>query len=233
MGREAHLTTTQTGARRPVRKKSTRRAKRERRLGWPLRLAAAGGTLALVLLALGAVTRRLARTGNTSRTRFDAIIVLGYPATPDGNPSPREQASVNEAVREYERGVAPRLIFTGAAVANPFVEAEVMAQAAEAQGIPAQALVTEPNARDTIQNACYAVRIMKDRGWNSAEVIANPAHLLRAAMIFSQFPIEWRMHAAPRMEPESPAGQAAEALWEDAKAAHYLVWGRWMQNCRP
>ncbi|HEV2324273.1 MAG TPA: YdcF family protein [Terracidiphilus sp.] len=227
------MTITQTRPRRPARKKSTRRAKRERRLGRPLRVAAAGGALALVLLALGAVTRRLARTGNTSRTRFDAIVVLGYPATSDGNPSPRELASVNEAVREYERGVAPRLIFTGAAVANQFIEAEVMARAAQAQGIPAQALVTEPNARDTVQNACYTVRIMKNRGWDSAEVIANPAHLHRAAMIFGRFPIEWRMHAAPRIEPESPAGQAAEALWEDAKAAHYLVWGRWMQNCRP
>jgi uncharacterized SAM-binding protein YcdF (DUF218 family) len=189
--------------------------------------------MGLLLLALGAVARRLAHIGNTSRSRFDAIIVLGYPATADGDPGPLELASVNEAVREYERGVAPRIIFTGAAVANPFVEAQVMAGAAEAQGIPAEAIITEPHARDTIENACYAVRILRDHGWESAEVIANPGHLQRAAMIFSRQRIEWQMHAAPRMEPESATDEAMEALWEDAKAAHYLVWGQWMGNCRP
>lgn len=227
------MPTTQTRSRRPERKQAQKRARRSRRFGWPLRLAAAGGATALVLLALGALTRRLAHSGNTSRTRFDAIIVLGYPATEDGNPSPRELASVNEAVREYEGGVAPRLIFTGAAVANQFVEAQVMARAAEAQGIPAEAILTETEARDTSQNACYAVRLLKAHGWDSAEVIASPAHLRRAAMIFSQMPIEWRMHAAPRMAPESAAAQVIESLWEDAKAAHYLAWQRWMRNCRP
>ena len=227
------MPTTQTRTRRPARKQARKRARRARHIGWPLRLAAAGGAAALVLLAVGAVARRFSHTGNTSRTRFDAIIVLGYPATEDGNPSPRELASVNEAVREYERGVAPRLIFTGSAVANQFVEAQVMARAAEAQGIPAAAILTETQARDTIQNACYAVRMMKAHGWDSAEVIASPAHLRRAAMIFSRMPIEWRMHAAPRMAPESPAGETIEGLWEDAKAAHYLVWGRWMENRCP
>lgn len=226
-------TTTQTRTRQPVRRKTKRPHHRKWHLGRPLQIAAAGAAGALALLAAGALARRLAQTGNTSRTQFDAIIVLGYPATADGDPSPRELASVTEAVREYERGVAPRLIFTGAAVANPFAEAEVMARTAEAQGIPADAVIKETQARNTIENACYATRIMKERGWESAEVIANPAHLRRAAAIFSRMPIAWRMHAAPHLQPESAGGAVMEALWEDAKMAHFLVWGRWMENCRP
>lgn len=175
----------------------------------------------------------MARTGNTSRTRFDAIVVLGNPATADGNPSARELASVNEAVREYERGVAPRLIFTGAAVANRYVEAEVMARAAEAQGIPAEAVLTETQARNTIQNACYSVRMMNAHGWKSAEVIANPEHLPRAAIIFSATGTEWRMRASPGLEPESAVGEAMNGLWEDAKTARYLVWAQWVDNCQP
>ncbi|HEV2135900.1 MAG TPA: YdcF family protein [Terracidiphilus sp.] len=227
------MPTTQTRTGRPTRRKPQKQAHSTRRFGWPLRAAAAVGAAALSLLAMGAIARRLAHTSNTSRTRFDAIIVLGYPATSDGDPSPRELASVNEAVREYERGVAPRLIFTGAAVANQFVEAQVMALAAEAQGIPAEAVLTETQARNTVQNACFAVRMMKAHEWDSAEVIANPVHLRRAAMIFSRMPIEWRMHASPQMEPESAAAQAIESLWEDAKAAHYMIWGRWMETCHP
>jgi uncharacterized SAM-binding protein YcdF (DUF218 family) len=223
------LSPTQTRSRQPVRRKKTRRS---RRFGWGTRVIAGSAAIALAVLAAGALARRLAKTSNTSRDRFDAIVVLGYPATSDGDPSPRELANVNEAVREYERGAAPHLIFTGAAVANQFVEAETMARAAVAQGIPADAVLTEIRARNTAENACFSVRMMKARGWNSAEVIANPAHLPRAAMIFSRMPVEWRMHAAPRMQPASAPWEAIEGLWEDSKAAHDLVWTRWIHPCQ-
>ena len=74
-------------------------------------------------------------------------MVLGSPADADGNPTPIELARVTEAVNEYERGVAPRMIITGGPAKNRFVEAEVMARVAEAQGIPAGAIVEERTAR--------------------------------------------------------------------------------------
>ncbi len=230
---EPELTATQTRKRRPTRRKMRRRNERTHRWNMLVRFALSSSALGLGLLGWGAAARKLVHSSNTSQTQFDAIIVLGYPATTDGDPSPRELASVNEAVREYERGVAPKLIFTGGAVANQFVEARVMAQAAEAQGIPAAAVLTETQARNTLENACFAVRIMHAHGWQSAEVITNPVHQRRAAMIFSRMPITWRMRAAPQMEPQPAGGDTAEALWEDAKAAHYLVWERWLERCRP
>ena len=93
---------------------------------------------------------------NTSQTHFDAIIVLGSPADADGNPTPIQFARVTEAVREYERGVAPRLILTGGSTRFHYVEAEVMARTARAQGIPESAIFVEDQALDTIQNACYS-----------------------------------------------------------------------------
>ena len=127
----------------------------------------------LALAGWAVVARQLAPVSNTGLTRFDAIIVLGTPADCDGNPTPEQLARVTEGVREYERGVAPRLILTGGAAHNRFVEARVMARAAEAQGIPASAIFVEPKAMDTIQNACYSVRIMKAHGWRSAEVVSQ------------------------------------------------------------
>lgn len=189
--------------------------------------------LGFALLAWAWLARRFAPVSNTSLTHFDAIVVLGYPADSDGNPTPRELASVTEAVREYERGVAPRLIFTGAAVHNRFVEAQVMARAAEAQGIPASDVLLETQARNTIQNACYAERIMKAHGWGSAEVVANPAHLPRAAMIFSHLPLEWRMHAAPPSGPVSSMEEEIGTAWETLKTARYLVWAQEMDRCQP
>jgi hypothetical protein len=65
-----------------------------------------------------------------------------------------------------------------------------MARSAEAQGIPESAIFLEPQAMDTIQNACYSVRIMKAHGWRSAEVVASAAyHLPRAGLIFSRLPL--------------------------------------------
>jgi uncharacterized SAM-binding protein YcdF (DUF218 family) len=202
-------------------------------MSWRTRGIGASILLVLIVFAWAILARAFAPLSNTSLSRFDAIIVLGYPADRDGNPTPTELARVTEAVHEYERGVAPKVIFTGAAVANQYVEAQVMAHAAEAQGVPASSVVVEPNARDTIQNACYSVRLMKEHGWRSAEVISNVWHLKRAALIFSHTPIEWSMHAAPSVEPESANHDSAWGVVETVKAVRYLVWARQTEKCEP
>lgn len=192
-----------------------------------------GAILAVLLLVWAMAARHLAPHENTQQNRFDAIIVLGYPADADGNPTPEQLARVTEAVHEYERGVAPHLIVTGGAAHNQHVEAQVMARTAEAQGVPALAIAIEPEARDTIQNACYAARIMKARGWNSAEVVSSPSHLPRAGMIFSRLPIAWRTHASPALEPQSSVKESAATSLETLKTVRYLVWARWIERCEP
>jgi uncharacterized SAM-binding protein YcdF (DUF218 family) len=175
----------------------------------------------------------VAPTSNTSLTRFDAIIVLGDSADNDGNPTPKQLARVTEAVHEYERGVAPRLILTGGAVRNRFVEAQVMARTAKAQGIPEAAILEEPEARNTMENACYSERIMKAHGWRSAEVISSAYHLPRAGIIFNTMPLEWRTHAAPPLDAESVAHHGVAASVEVLKTVRYLIWERWTEGCEP
>jgi uncharacterized SAM-binding protein YcdF (DUF218 family) len=179
------------------------------------------------------MARSLAPTSNTSLTRFDTIVVLGTPADSDGNPTPEQLARVTEAVHEYKRGVASRLILTGGATRYGFVEARVMAHAAEAQGIPESAILVEPNARDTIQNACYSARIMKAHGWRSAEIVATAPQLPRAGLIFNALPLEWTAHTAPRLSPVSPAYEGALTAVEVLKTARYLIWARWADHCEP
>jgi uncharacterized SAM-binding protein YcdF (DUF218 family) len=184
-----------------------------------------------VLLGWAALARAFAPQSNVSLDHFDAIVVLGYPADNDGNPTPTQLARVTEAVHEYERGIAPRLIVTGGSVSNRFVEAQVMARTAEAQGVPPPAIFVETHARDTIQNACYAARIMQAYGWNSAEIVSSPSHLPRAGLIFSRLPIEWRMHAAPSLEPPSPISSRFLSALETLKTVRYLGWARWSERC--
>jgi uncharacterized SAM-binding protein YcdF (DUF218 family) len=202
-------------------------------------LGCVGAVLMLFVWAIAA--RAFAPKSNAARQSFDAIIVLGTPADSDGNPTPALLDRVSEGVREYQRGVAPHLIFTGAAAHNQFVEAEVMARVAEAQGVPASVIFTEPRALDTIQNACYSSRILKEHNWHSAEVISSASHLPRAAMILSRLAaaspfgaggprLEWRVHATPDgLTPGyySTAGQMVEIL----KTARYLAWAQWLEHC--
>lgn len=179
------------------------------------------------------VARATAPGGNTDKARFDAIIVLGSPADADGNPTPEMLARVNEGVREYERDVAPRIIFTGGATRKDFVEARVMTRAAEAEGIPASAIYPEPHAMNTVENACNAERLMRAHGWQSAEVVSSAFHLARAGMIFERLPMEWRTHAAPPLEPRSESARTYNAAMETVKTARYLVYAQWADRCSP
>ncbi|MGB8259162.1 MAG: YdcF family protein [Terracidiphilus sp.] len=218
---------------RPIRKRSDAGPRNHRLSPWLWRWVLAGGLAVGGLLGWAIVARELAPEGNTGLARFDAIIVLGSPADPDGNPTPEQLSRITEAVHEYERGVAPRLILTGSAVSNRFVEAEIMARAAHAQGVPAQAILVEPSARNTIENACFSARILRRNGWSSAEVISSPYHLPRAGLIFSAMPIAWRAHPAPAIVPQSAAHDAEDLSVEELKTLRYLIWARWVDACQP
>ena len=89
-----------------------------------------------------------------------------------------------------------------------------MAGAAAAQGIPPSAIFVETKADDTIQNACYSERIMQAHGWHSAEIISSAYHLPRAGLIFGHTSLDWRMHAAPPMQPGG-AGSGTDSAARD------------------
>jgi uncharacterized SAM-binding protein YcdF (DUF218 family) len=153
--------------------------------------------LAIVALALTWALWRSGPLSNTPQNKFDVILVLGYPCLENGTPSPEQRARVLEGVREWDRGVAPRLIVSGAAAHNQWVEADCMARLAEQHGVPAADVLEERQARNTIQNVYYTVAIMQAHNWKSADVVSSPSHLPRAALILAHFPIMWRTHAAP------------------------------------
>ena len=222
-----------TASRPSIRRPSTRRKARRQPLSWKQRLVLAASAALLALLAWAALARQFAPTSNTALTRFDAIVVLGRPADSDGNPTPEQLARVTEAVHEYKRGAAPRLILTGGAAHNKFVEAQVMARSARAQGIPESAITLEPNATDTLQNACYSGRIMQAHDWRSAEIVTSAANAPRAALIFNALPLKWAIHAAPTLAPESSAYETLASTVELLKTARYLVWARWTEHCEP
>jgi uncharacterized SAM-binding protein YcdF (DUF218 family) len=196
------------------------------------RIILAGAGVGFALLLWAVLARVFAPTGNTNASRFDAIIILGSKIDSDGTPSPNLLSRVTEGVREYERGVAPRIIVTGGKT-SAYTEAEVMARLARAQGVPDSAIVKESQAENTIQNACYSTRIMKQHGWKSAEVVTSPSHLPRAGIIFSHTPIEWRSHSAPSLDAPAQGTPWSASVSEVLHTGYYLLYSQWAGRCSP
>lgn len=165
--------------------------------------------------------------GNIRATHYDTLLVLGYPANPDGTPSPEQRERVLEAVREYRAGVAPIMILSGGAAHNRFVEADVMATLAKASGVPARAIVEEPHAKNTIQNVEYSTQIMHAHGWDSVEAITSAAHERRASLILMHTPysVNWRMQAAPWPAEYGPTEKAAHYIFEIFISAKMRIFG--------
>lgn len=153
--------------------------------------------MAFALLAAGAAALRrlaLAYVLPVQPLRpADVIIVLGHPASADGSPSPAMREQVAQAAAHYRVGLAQALLFTGGAVHNEHVEAQVMAALAAQQGVPPSAIFTDEGARDTVENARNCRQIMQGRGWQDAIVVTTPYHARRASRIFRQAGISHQM----------------------------------------
>jgi uncharacterized SAM-binding protein YcdF (DUF218 family) len=162
---------------------------------------------------------------NTHQTHFDTLIVLGYPANLDGTLSPDQRVRALEGIQEYKAGVASHIIFTGGPAHNNFVEAHVMALFAESQGVPASAIIEEPQAQNTIQNAYYSVAIMRTNGWRSAEIVTVPYHIPRSALIFAHFPIAFRMQPSSWPREYSYPNRLIRAFREACYADKLRIFG--------
>lgn len=186
-------------------------------LGWIFGLAVVG---LVVWVGAVAVAYLTIPDGNTEAQRFDAVIVLGTTAAPDGTPSPELRERVEEGVRQYRAGAAPHLIMTGGAAHNQYAEGHVMALLAESEGVPKEAIVEEDQAQNTIQNIWYSRHIMEERGWRSAEVVSSPYHLPRTALILREYrgtaeEFRWRTHRA-HWPPEYGLRQKAPKVIHEA-----------------
>ena len=168
------------------------------------RLSPWASSVAVIVVAVIIANYNRIDTHPSHGKRVDVIIVLGNPAASDGTPGSEQRERVFEAAREYRRGISSHVIFSGAAVYNRYVEASVMAQLAHSLSLPEDAILIEPQARNTIQNIFYSAEMMHAHGWRSAEIVSSPSHLPRTALILEAFDreqpelaIDWTTHPSP------------------------------------
>ncbi len=118
---------------------------------------------------------------------YDAIIVPGFPSR-NGKWNRVLQARIYWSRELYRQGIARHIIYSGAAVHTPYVEAEVMALYARALGVPAEAILTETNALHSSENLLYSYQLARWLGWEKIAVVSDPIqtpHLRRLARKFN------------------------------------------------
>ncbi len=104
---------------------------------------------------------------------FDAIIVPGVPLE-NGQWSRIMKGRVYWAKYLFDQGIARNIIFSGAAVYTPYVEAEVMKQYALALGLPEAHLFTETSAEHSTENVYYSYQVAKANGFTHIAVASDP-----------------------------------------------------------
>ncbi|MBL9020130.1 MAG: YdcF family protein [Myxococcales bacterium] len=114
---------------------------------------------------------------------LDAIVVLGSPLGPHDSLTDVLAERVRAAAALYHAGGAPRVITTGGTTRGASrAEADVLAEALRAAGVPAASILVERAALTTADNARLTAALLPSRArvW----LVTQPFHGRRAARLF-------------------------------------------------
>lgn len=115
----------------------------------------------------------------------DAIIVLGAGLNPDNTPTPSMIRRADHAAALWKQGIAAHIICSGGYPGRATVsEASACETALLAAGVPASAIILEEASRSTEENAFETHTIMQANGWQTAVIVSDGYHLLRANWLF-------------------------------------------------
>jgi uncharacterized SAM-binding protein YcdF (DUF218 family) len=190
---------------------------RSLRIFWLGAMAAAAGVAWVVAICAGIV-------GAASRQEIhaaDAIVVFGA-AEYSGRPSPVYRARLDHAFELFQQGVAPVVITTGGAAADPsFSEGGVGHDYLMHRGVPDSSLIAETQGSDTAQSAARIGVIMRTNHMHSCVAVSDAYHVFRIRKVLEHEGLE--VYVSPRTDSRPHSfWQRAEAVLREAVS--YLVW---------
>ena len=186
---------------------------------WRVFVLAAG--LAVIFLLV--TTVRIVNTAALQQpVRADAIVIFGA-AEYSGHPSPVLRARLDHGFSLFEHGIAPVVITTGGAGADPhFSEGGVGRDYLIRRGIPERSLIAETQGRDTSESAARVAVIMRANGMHSCVAVSDAYHVFRIRKLLEHEGIR-PVYVAPR--PDS----RPHSIWQRfvavmREAVSYLLW---------
>jgi uncharacterized SAM-binding protein YcdF (DUF218 family) len=106
---------------------------------------------------------------------YDVIIVPGVPFDSVlGDWNFAMKGRVYWSAYLYEKGIAKNIIYSGAAVYTPYVEAEIMRMFGEQLGIPAEHIYVETKAEHSTENVYYSYYLAKNLGFEKIAIATDP-----------------------------------------------------------
>lgn len=149
------------------------------------------GALITVIVAWLVSAASVLLWGARDRARAsDAIVVLGA-AQYVGRPSPVLRARLDHALDLWQRGLAPRLIFTGGTgLGDTTSEAAVSRIYALKHGVPDTAILIENEGRTTRESLAAVSAIMHARQMRTAILVSDPFHMLRLRILSTQYGVD-------------------------------------------
>ncbi|MBE9184125.1 YdcF family protein [Microcoleus sp. LEGE 07076] len=159
----------------------------------------AAALIILMLGSSGSVSKSLVRSlewqnlPTAELPQASAIIVLGGGVKAALPPRPWVELGeagdrIIYASRLYRQGKAPLLVLSGGRVdwkGGGSPESADMAEIAQTIGVPAAAILQEPDSHNTYQNAVNVRKILEDKGIKGSVLLVTSAmHMTRSLLIF-------------------------------------------------
>ena len=150
-----------------------------------------------------------------------AIVVFGA-AEYDGRPSPVLRARLDHANDLFRKGIAPLVITTGGAAADPkFTEGGVGHDYLMRKGIPESALIAETQASDTAESAERVAVIMRTNHMRTCIAVSDAYHVFRIRKLLEHQGIQVYVAPRPDSRPRS-VWQRSVALLRESMS--YILW---------
>ena len=195
-------------------------AKQRPRRHWLLWLVALAALAAVAWFA--SICLAIVRQASQQQVHpADAIVVFGA-AEYAGHPSPVYRARLDHAFDLFKRGVAPVVITTGGAAADPsFSEGGVGHDYLMKRGIRDANLIAETQGSDTAHSAERVGVILRTNHMRSCVAVSDEYHVFRIQKLLEHEGVQ--VYVAPR--PDSrPRSAWQRALAVAREAVGYLAW---------
>ena len=161
------------------------------------------------------------QSGKDESRSADAIVVFGA-AEYVGRPSPVFKARLDHAADLYQNGLAPIVITTGGAGADPkFSEGEVCREYLKSLGIPDDHLIAETQSVDTAESARRVSTIMRANHMHTCLAVSDGYHIFRIKQMLAREGVTAYGAPRPNSKPQSFA-KTNEAVWHEI--ASYTLW---------
>jgi vancomycin permeability regulator SanA len=181
------------------------------------------GVLLIGILVVGGTGFRVWQVARgDDRATADVVLVLGA-AQYAGTPSKVLEARLRHAKTLYDEGVAPYIITTGGnQPGDTYTEAAAGVRWLTEQGVPENRVIAIGEGNDTLGSLKAATRSIHDRGWQTAVIVSDPWHSLRARTMASDVGLDaWTSptHSGPIVQTRQT--QIRYIFYETAALLYY------------